>query len=71
MFFDREEFLDYQPYRAGISTANGTTVWTKGRGAIELQWPLGDGTINIVSMKDAYHVRGLACGLFSISQATS
>ncbi len=70
MFFDREEFKDYQPYRAGISIADGTTVWTKGRGTIKLDWLLADGTSNVVSMKDIYHVPDLTCGLFSISQAT-
>lgn len=35
-----------------------------------MDWLLEDGTSNSVSLKDALHVPGLTCGLFSISQAT-
>ena len=70
MFFDKADFTDYQPLHAGVIIANGTTVWTKGRGTVEMEWLLEDGTSKIVRLKDVLHVPDLTCGLFSISQAT-
>ena len=70
MFFDVDEFTEYQQYRAAITIANGATVWTAGRGTIEMEWLLPDGVSNVVSVKDVLHVPDLTCGLFSISQAT-
>ena len=70
MYFNKEEFTGYQPYRAGISIADGTTVWTKGRGTVEMEWLVPDGSSNVMSVNDVLHVPALACGLFSISQAT-
>lgn len=70
MFFDEVEYTEYKPYRAGVTIANGAIVWTKGRGTVEMEWILPDGTTNIVSIKDVLHVPDLTCGLFSIGQAT-
>ena len=70
MYFDKEEFVDYQPFRAGITIADGNTVWAMGRGTVEMEWLLPDGSSKSVSLTDVLHVPGLTCGLFSISQAT-
>ena len=70
MYFDKEEFTDYQPFRAGITIADGNTVWAMGRGTVTMEWLLPDGSINTVSLGEVLHVPGLTCGLFSISQAT-
>lgn len=69
MFFDEEQFIEYQVYRAGIIIANGVTVWIKGRGTVVMEWLLPDGVSNVIDVKDVLHVPDLACGLFSISQA--
>ena len=45
-------------------------VWTKGKGTIEMEWALPDGTSNAVDLKDVLHVPDLSYSLFSISQAT-
>ena len=70
MFFDKEEFTNYQPHRVGITIADGTVVWTKGIGTVEMEWILEDGSSNMVNIADVLHVPDLTCGLFSISQAT-
>ena len=70
MYYDEDDFTDYESHRAGIRIANGTTVWTKGRGTVEMEWLLPDGSSHIVLVKDVLHVPDLTCGLFSISQAT-
>ncbi len=69
-FFDKNEFIDYKAYRAVITIADGTTVWTRGRGTIETEWLLPKGHGKIKSVNDVLHVPGLTCGLFPISQAT-
>ena len=40
MYFNKEEFTQYQSYRAGILLANGSSVWTEGRGTVEMEWLL-------------------------------
>jgi len=37
MYYDIESFTDYTSYRAGIIIADGTTMWTKGRGTIRIE----------------------------------
>ena len=46
MYFDQAGFTNYQPYRSRIIRANGSVVWTKGKGTIEMEWALPDGTSN-------------------------
>ena len=70
MFFDKEQFIDYHPHTAGVIIANGLTVPALGRGTIEMEWFLKDGSSNLIRLEDVLHVPDLACGLFSISQAT-
>ena len=70
MHFDREDFIDYQPYKAGVIIADGNTVQIIGRGTVEMEWLLPDGSTNNMFLEDVLHVPGLTCGLFSISQAT-
>ena len=70
MYHDKEEFTEYQPYHAGITIADGTILSAKGRGTLQHEWIIDDGSSNIVTMKDVLHVPGLTCGLFSLNQAT-
>lgn len=37
MFFDKDEFTDYQLYRVGVIIADGIIVWTQGRGTVEME----------------------------------
>lgn len=65
MYFNKNKFTEYQPYRAGIQIVDGTTVWTEGRGTVEMEWLVPDGSSNIVSVSDVLHVPALTCGPFS------
>ena len=70
MYHDKEEFTEYLSYHAGITIANGSTVWTKGRGTVQHEWITDDGSTHIVTMNDVLHVPDITCGLFSLNQAT-
>lgn len=70
MYHDKEEFIDYQPYRAGITIADGTILSAEGRGTLQHEWIVDDGSSHIVDIKDVLHVPNLTCGLFSLNQAT-
>ena len=70
MYHDKEEFTNYQSYHAGITIADGLTVWAKGHGTVQHEWIIDDGSTHIVDMKDVLHVPELTCGLFSLNQAT-
>ena len=70
MHFDKDDFSNYQPYKAGVIIADGNTVQIIGRGTIKMEWLLPDGSTHSMVLRDVLHVPGLTCGLFSISQAT-
>ena len=70
MYHDSKDFKTYKEYSAPITIANGTVIRTKGKGKIELELLLPNGNINAVDIVDVLHVPDLACGLFSIGQAT-
>ena len=40
MFFDKDEFTEYRPYREGVIVINEVTVWTQERGTVEMEWLL-------------------------------
>jgi len=71
MYHDMESFTNYSSYRAGIIIADGTTMWTRGRGTVRMEWLLADGSSHVVDIKNVLHVPALTCGLFSIHQVTS
>jgi len=71
MYYDMESFTDYISYRAGIIIADGTTIWTKGRGTIRIEWLLADGFSYTINIKNILHVPALIYSLFLIYQVIS
>jgi len=71
MYYDIGSFTNYSSYRAGIIIADGTTMWTKGRGTIRIEWLLADGSSHIIDIKNILHVPALICRLFLIYQVIS
>jgi len=71
MYHDREEFVDYMEFRTAVAIADGSTVWTDGRGTINIELLLPNGTSHLVGLINVLHVPDLTCGLFSIYQATA
>jgi len=66
IYYDMESFTDYTSYRAGIIIADGTTMWTKGRGTIRIEWLLANGSSHTVDIKNVLHIPALICRLFLI-----
>jgi len=64
-------FTNYSSYRAGIIIADGTTIWTKGRGTIRIEWLLANGSSHVINIKNILHIPALIYGLFLIYQVTS
>jgi len=71
MYYDMGSFTNYSSYRAGIIIADGTTIWTKGRGTIRIEWLLANGSSHVIDIKNILHVPALICGLFLIYQVIS
>ena len=70
MYHDKEEFTDYLPYQAGMTIADETILSAKGRGTVQHEWIIEDGSSYIMDIKDVLHVPNLTSGLFSLNQAT-
>ena len=62
-----EEFTEYEPYHGGITIADGSTVWAEGRGILQHEWIVDDGSTHIIDIKNVLHVPNLTCGLFSLN----
>ena len=69
IYYDKEEFTDYQLYYIGITIANRSTVWAKGHRTVQYKWIIDDGSIYTIDMKDILHIPELTCGLFLLNQA--
>ena len=66
MYYNMGSFTNYSSYRAGIIIADGTTIWTKGRGTIRIEWLLADGSSHVINIKNILHVLALIYRLFLI-----
>ena len=68
MFFDKNEFIEYRPYREEVIVVNEVTVWTQERDTVEMKWLLKNEISNIVRVENVLHVSDFICELFLISQ---
>jgi len=66
MYYNMESFTDYTSYRAGIIIVDGTTIWTKGRGTIRIEWLLANDSSHIINIKNILHIPALIYSLFLI-----
>ena len=68
IFFDKNEFIEYRPYREEVIVINEVTIWTQERDTVEMKWLLKNEISNIVRVENVLHVSDFICELFSISQ---
>ena len=50
IFFNKNEFTEYQSYHINVMIANEVTLWIKGRETIDMKWLLSNGFSNIMNV---------------------
>ena len=67
MFFDKNEFIEYRPYREEVIIVNEVTIWTQEYDIVEMKWLLKNEISNIVRVENVLHISDFICELFSIN----